>query len=127
MVKIRGFTLTEVLIVVVVLAILAALVLPRFSSQDERGFIAEATGALSAVRQAEEAYRLENPTYTNVIADLDVDISTSTNFDYTITGATAADFLITAERNGGQYNGMTITLDQSGDFGGTHPFGPEPD
>ena len=56
----KGFTLTEVLIVVVILAVLAALVLPRFFGQSERAIVSEAVGMLSAIRQGEASYKLEN-------------------------------------------------------------------
>ena len=38
----KGFTLIEILIVVIILAVLAAMVLPRFLGQTENAFIAEA-------------------------------------------------------------------------------------
>ena len=54
----KGFTLTEVLVVVVILGILAGLILPRFFGQSERAVVSEAVGMLSAVRQAEASYFL---------------------------------------------------------------------
>lgn len=49
--KQKGFTLVEILVVVVILAILAALILPRFLSQPENAFIAEANQTLGALRR----------------------------------------------------------------------------
>lgn len=48
----KGFTLVELLIVVIVLAILAAMVIPRFLSQTENGYLAEAQGVLGGMRSA---------------------------------------------------------------------------
>ncbi|MGI6241642.1 MAG: prepilin-type N-terminal cleavage/methylation domain-containing protein [Candidatus Omnitrophota bacterium] len=49
----KGFTLIEVLIVVVIVAILAAMVLPRFISQPEKAILAEATQLLGALKRAQ--------------------------------------------------------------------------
>lgn len=51
----KGFTLIEILIVVVIIAILAALILPRFLQQPERAIIAEAQQTLGAIRRAQIA------------------------------------------------------------------------
>jgi len=49
----KGFTLIEILIVVIILAILAAMILPRFLSQSENAYIAEASQVLGVLRRAE--------------------------------------------------------------------------
>ncbi len=121
--KEKGFTLTEVLIVVVIIGVMAMLVLPRFMRQDERGIVAEAVGMLSAIRQAEASYNLENSAYTATLADLDVDTSSSTKFTY----AVDADGTATATRTGGDYDTQTIILkiDGTWDQSATHPFKPK--
>ncbi len=52
----KGFTLVEIIIVVVILAILAALILPRFLSQPERAVIAEGQNTLGAIRRGALAF-----------------------------------------------------------------------
>lgn len=49
----KGFTLVELLIVVVILGILAALLLPRLASQPEKAIIAEGVNMLGAMRRAQ--------------------------------------------------------------------------
>lgn len=51
--KQRGFTLVEILIVVVIIAVLASLVLPRFLSQPEKAVVAEANQMLGAISRAQ--------------------------------------------------------------------------
>lgn len=121
----KGFTLIEVLMVVAIIGVLAALVIPRYMSQGERGYVAEAAAMLAAVRQAEVAYSLENSAaYTATTSALDVDISPSTKFTYTvITGSS----LVRATRSGGgtTYSGTTIELGiDTGTWNGTHPYRP---
>ena len=53
---IRGFTLIEILIVVVIIAILAALIIPRFLNQPERAVVAEANQMLGAIGRAQNTY-----------------------------------------------------------------------
>ena len=54
--KQRGFTLVEVLIVVIIIAILAALILPRMTAQTGRAEIAEAQQMLGVLRRAMATY-----------------------------------------------------------------------
>jgi len=51
--KQKGFTLIEILIVVIILAVLAAMILPRFLSQTENAYIAEAQQVLGVLRRAQ--------------------------------------------------------------------------
>ena len=59
----RGFTLLEVMIVVAIVAILAAIALPNYAEYVRRGKIIEATSGLSDVRQRYEQFFLDNKTY----------------------------------------------------------------
>ncbi len=132
----KGFTLTEILIVVVVLGVLAAFVLPRFFGQEEKGSVAEAIANLSAIRQAEASYFLENSsTYTTSMASLDIDdpnAPASRKFNYTvvITAGSPPTYKATAQRIAtapDDFKNKTIILNSDGTWDPTasHPFKPK--
>jgi prepilin-type N-terminal cleavage/methylation domain-containing protein len=53
--KMRGFTLIEILIVVVIIAILASLILPRIFAQPEKAIVAEANEMLGAMLRGQNS------------------------------------------------------------------------
>lgn len=67
-----GFTLVELMIVIAIIGILAAIAIPQFAAYRERGFISSMQADASALRTAEEAYFADtnNNTYTTSTADL---------------------------------------------------------
>ena len=126
----KGFTLLELLVVVIIIGILASIAIPQFVRVTERSRQAEARTILGAIRTAEAAYYQQNDTYATAIGQLDIDDPNAAAlehfFSYTV--ATVAGpplgFLATATRQtaGGKNPnwaiGYTITLDRAGDFGG---------
>ena len=59
----RGFTLIEVMVVVVILAILAALIVPKVMSRPDEARVVAARQDVSAIMQALKLYRLDNLRY----------------------------------------------------------------
>jgi type IV pilus assembly protein PilE len=59
----RGYTLIEVMIVVIVIAVLAAIALPSFMQQIRASRRAEAVAQLSLIQQAQERWRANCPCY----------------------------------------------------------------
>lgn len=58
-----GFTLIEVMVVVVILSILAALVVPKIMDRPEQARIAKAQQDIRAIESALNMYKLDNFTY----------------------------------------------------------------
>lgn len=69
-----GFTLMELLIVVIIIGILATLALPQFTKFVDQSREAEALNIASAVLTAEYSYFQENGEFTDDITKLSVEI-----------------------------------------------------
>ena len=59
----QGFTLIEIMVVVVILGILAALVVPQVMSRPDQAKITVAQGDIKAIAAALDMYRLDNHVY----------------------------------------------------------------
>ena len=105
MLRKKGFTLIEVLIVVIILGILATLAVPQFTRMIARARMAEAWAGLGAVRTAQSVYWMESSAYAGVITDLDCD-------------ATAGDFTFTVALIGGDDETFNAVATGAGDAAG---------
>jgi type IV pilus assembly protein PilE len=90
--------LIELMIVVVVIAILAAVALPNYSDYVRRSRRADAHAMLQAAQLAQEKWRLSNTTYTATVSDLTGVTGTSEGGYYTlgIANNTATGYTLTA-------------------------------
>ena len=105
----KGFTLVELMIVVIIIGILSAIAFPQFLAQIEKARKGEAITTMSSVRKAEQAYYAVNGSYATsfpITADIDDDGTddvvmaepSSPNFTYSITAATSETAYIQAAR-----------------------------
>ena len=82
-----GFTLIELMVVVVIVGILAAIALPAYQKQVAKGRRADAVTALSGILQAQERRRSNNGSYTKDLNDLNQsDRSAANHYSLSIDG-----------------------------------------
>ncbi len=99
----KGFTLIELMIVIAIIGILAAIAIPQFSAYRMRAFNAAAQSDVRNAATAEEAYFVDNQTYGS---ETDINATTSENVTLAASGNTTL-YTITATHSSGD---KTYTL-----------------
>ena len=77
-----GFTLLELLVVVLIIGILAAIALPQYRKAKDRAKYATIQPIVKAVGEAMERYYMANNSYPARFADIDVSLESSDIQDY---------------------------------------------
>lgn len=104
-----GFTLIELMIVVAILGILAAIAMPSYREYVIRGKLPQATSGLSEMRTRAEQYFADNRTYVGFPCTLPAQAS---SFGFVCDNVTATTYTITATGND-DVSGFIYTVDQS--------------
>ncbi|QGT77485.1 prepilin-type N-terminal cleavage/methylation domain-containing protein [Guyparkeria halophila] len=122
----HGFTLVELMIVVVIVAILASIALPSFLEQINKTRRADGTSKLLEIMQAQERYRTTEFTYTTDLTELGYTVdgdgdATSDEGYYSIAASACGDGIatcvqLTATPQNAQQDDAcgTLSLDSTG-------------
>ncbi len=119
--KDKGFTLIELMIVVAIIGILAAIAIPNFMRYQAKSKQSEAKGNLGSIYTSEITYNAENDAYTGTITALDWTSAGTTRYTYSLLATTpTTGFTATATADlDADATIDTWTIDQAKDLSNT--------
>ena len=133
--KRAGFTLVELMVVIIIVGVLAAAAVPIYSAFVKKARVSEAKASIGTIRASEEVYWAENAVYlpladvestaTALTQDLGVDVGHNvwwnTAVTWTVTTGTSDTVLLTITADAtdagcdDKIEGITVTYTLSGD------------
>ena len=86
--KNKAFTLVELLVVVLIIGILAAIAVPQYRLAVEKSRVAQVISAISSIAQAQEVYYMATGHYTDKMSGLDISVNIPKGWQYSLYNTT---------------------------------------
>jgi prepilin-type N-terminal cleavage/methylation domain-containing protein len=124
----KGFTLTELMIVIVIIGVLASIAVPKFRGVTTRAKVVEFKPILSQIYSLQENYYTETDSYTSDLSLLNFDDPKAKYFTFTVESDSSTFTAIATctgdiKGDGGEsLKGMKVTIDQNEEHGGDMPL-----
>ena len=122
-----GWSIVELMIVTIVIAVLASFAIPMYINAVERSQGSQAASHLRTIREAQISFFTEEQQYSNDLGELGLlvgarlDNLDNDHWSYLITNVGADTFTLEANRLRGPNSGTTLTLNALDEWGGDYP------
>lgn len=128
MLRNKGFSLVELMIVVVVIGILVTIAIPNYARSVERAKCAQAMGTVKSMRNAMGSWFAATGEFTGADPtvlgnEAHASFANNNDWSFAVVSAAATTYQISATRSAGPWSGQQILVNEMGDYtASTYPF-----